>query len=184
MVVLFADTFNRYFERENLDAAMAVLNAAGYAVHIAQPSDGSRRPLCCGRTFLSIGKTEWAKREAERTLAALARYLDRGIPVVGLEPSCLLGFRDEIPAMIKTETAKRLAERSFLFEEFVAREIDGGCWQLPLRPMQGRALVHGHCHQKAFDAFAPVERVLKLIPDLAVDTIEFKLLRHGRQLRL
>ena len=70
-VVLFADTFNRYFERENLDAALAVLNAGGYRVHVAKPVDGSSRPLCCGRTFLSIGKVDEARQEAERTLAAL-----------------------------------------------------------------------------------------------------------------
>jgi Fe-S oxidoreductase len=76
-VVLFADTFNRYFERENIDAAMAVLNAAGYRVHFAAPSEGSR-PLCCGRTFLSIGKVDEARREAERSLDALAPYVKRG----------------------------------------------------------------------------------------------------------
>jgi Fe-S oxidoreductase len=63
-VVLFADTFNRYFERENLDAALAVLNAAGYRVHFVKPADGSSRPLCCGRTFLSVGKVDEARREA------------------------------------------------------------------------------------------------------------------------
>src|SRR5262249_19659759 len=93
-VILFADTFNRYFERENLDAALAVLIAGGYAVHIATPADGSPRPLCCGRTFLSIGKVDEAKTEAERVLAALDPFLARGVPVVGLEPSCILGFRD------------------------------------------------------------------------------------------
>ena len=74
-VVLFADTFNRYFERENLDAALAVLNAGGYRVHVAKPADGSSRPLCCGRTFLSVGKVDEARREAERTLAALEPFV-------------------------------------------------------------------------------------------------------------
>src|SRR5262249_42857950 len=100
-VVLFADTFNRYFERENLDAALAVLTAAGYAVHIATPTDGSARPLCCGRTFLSVGAVDEAKKEAGRVLAVLDPHVARGVPVVGLEPSCLLGFRDEIPAIMK-----------------------------------------------------------------------------------
>src|ERR1700682_4296357 len=101
-VVLFADTFNRYFERENLDAAHAVLAAAGYRVNLPK-HDGSSRPLCCGRTFLSIGKVDEARREAERSVAALAPYVARGISVVGLEPSCLLGFCDEIPALLKRE---------------------------------------------------------------------------------
>jgi Fe-S oxidoreductase len=171
-VVLFADTFNRYFERENLDAALAVLAAAGYAVHGATPADGSSRPLCCGRTFLSIGKVDEAKKEAERVLAALDPFLARGVPVVGLEPSCILGFRDEIPAIVKDARAQRLAAHALTFEEFLAREAKAGRVSLPLAPVAPRALVHGHCHQKSFDVLAPVEAVLKLIPGLAVETIE------------
>jgi Fe-S oxidoreductase len=171
-VVLFADTFNRYFERENLDAALAVLAAAGYAVHLATPADGASRPLCCGRTFLSIGRVDEAKREAERVLAALDPLVSRGVPVVGLEPSCILSFRDEIPAIMKDERAQRLAAHAFTFEEFLARDATAGRLALPLAPIAQRALVHGHCHQKSFDVFAPVEAVLKLVPGLAVETIE------------
>ena len=171
-VVLFADTFNRYFERENLDAARAVLEAAHYRVHVATPVDGTSRPLCCGRTFLSVGKVDEAKREAERTLAALAPFVARGVPVVGLEPSCILGFRDEIPAIIKDERAQALAANALLLEEFLAREADAGRLDLPLGPVAPRALLHGHCHQKSFDTLSPVERVLRLVPGLAVDTIE------------
>src|SRR5262249_45443105 len=69
-VVLLADTFNRYFEPENLHAAVRVLNAGGYRVQVATPSDGSRRPLCCGRTLLAVGRVDAARREAERTIAA------------------------------------------------------------------------------------------------------------------
>src|SRR5258708_27898033 len=92
-VVLFADTCNRYFERENLDAALTVLNAGGYRVHVAKPADQSSRPLCCGRTFLSIGKVDEARKEAERTLEALAPFVAPGVPVIGLEPNSLLSFR-------------------------------------------------------------------------------------------
>jgi FAD/FMN-containing dehydrogenase/Fe-S oxidoreductase len=171
-VVLFADTFNRYFERENLDAALAVLTAGGYQVQVAQPADGNSRPLCCGRTFLAIGEVEQARREAERTLAALEPFVSRGVPVIGLEPSCLLSFRDEVPAMIKDERATRLAEQALTFEEFLAREASAGRLHLPLKKIASRALVHGHCHQKAFDAFGAVETVLRLIPDLKVEPIE------------
>jgi Fe-S oxidoreductase len=171
-VVLFADTFNRYFERENLDAALGVLAAAGYTVHLPTPADGSSRPLCCGRTFLSIGKVDEAREEAERALAALEPFAARGVPVVGLEPSCILGFRDEIPAIVKDARAQRLAAHALTFEEFVAREAKAGRFDLPLAPVAARALVHGHCHQKSFDAFAPVETVLRLVPGLAVETIE------------
>jgi Fe-S oxidoreductase len=171
-VVLFADTFNRYFESENLDAAFAVLNAGGYRVQIAKPLDGSSRPLCCGRTFLSIGKVDEARVEAERTLAALEPFVSRGVPVVGLEPSCLLSFRDEVPAMVKSETARRVADHAVTFEEFLAREAQEGRLNLPLKAIADRALVHGHCHQKAFDVFSPVEAVLRLIPGLTVEPIE------------
>jgi FAD/FMN-containing dehydrogenase/Fe-S oxidoreductase len=170
-VVLFADTFNRYFERENIDAARAVLEAAGYRVHFATPADANR-PLCCGRTFLSVGKVDEARDEAERTLAALAPFVAQGMPIIGLEPSCLFGFRDEIPALIKTNTARQIAERAVLFEEFLADEATAGRLTLPLAPARKRALLHGHCHQKTFDAMSAVETVLRLIPDLAVEKIE------------
>jgi Fe-S oxidoreductase len=170
-VILFADTFNRYFERENIDAALAVLVAGGYTVHLATPTDGTSRPLCCGRTFLSIGRVDEAKREAERVLAALDPFVARGVPVVGLEPSCILSFRDEVPAMVRDGRAQRLAH-ALTFEEFLAREAAAGRLALPLAPIATRALVHGHCHQKSFEAFAPVETVLRLVPGLAVETIE------------
>jgi len=172
-VVLFADTFNRYFERENIDAALAVLHAAGYRVEIARPAkNGGARPLCCGRTFLSVGKVEAARREAERVVTALAPAIDRGVPVVGLEPSCLLGFRDEIPALLKTDAARRLAALAFTFEEFLAAEADAGKLRLPLARAERRALLHGHCHQKSFGVMPAVERVLRLVPGLKVETVE------------
>jgi Fe-S oxidoreductase len=171
-VVLFADTFNRYFERENLDAAIAVLTAGGYHVHLAKPADGTTRPLCCGRTFLSVGLVDEARREAERTIAALEPYLARGVPIIGLEPSCLLTFRDEIPALIPGEATRRLATQTLLFEEFLVREAEAGRLNLPLAPIGDRALLHGHCHQKAFGAMSAVEAALKLIPGLAVETVD------------
>jgi Fe-S oxidoreductase len=171
-VAFFADTFNRYFEPENIEAALAVLAAAGYAVHLPAPADGKRRPLCCGRTFLAVGLVEEARREAERAIAALAPLIARGMPLVGLEPSCILGFRDEVPALVKSEDARRLSESALLFEEFLAREADAGVLALALEPVAKRALLHGHCHQKSFGAMAAVEQTLKLVPDLAVETVE------------
>jgi FAD/FMN-containing dehydrogenase/Fe-S oxidoreductase len=170
-VVLFADTFNRYFEPDNINAALQVLAAGGYAVRVAKPVSGSR-PLCCGRTFLSVGAVDEARREVERVLAAVGPDVARGVPVVGLEPSCILGFRDELPAMIKSQDAQRLATNAFTFEEFLAREMADGRLSLPLGPMPTRALVHGHCHQKAFAAFDAVTSVLQLVPGLKVEPIE------------
>ncbi len=167
-VVLFADTFNRYFERENIEAAISVLIAGGRRVHLPRPVDGSSRPLCCGRTFLSVGLVEEARHEAERCVAALAPFVARGVPVVGLEPSCMLGFRDEIPALLQTDDARRLAGMTLLFEEYITRDLD----ELPLAPIGKRALLHGHCHQKSFAIMGSVEAALKRVPELTVETVE------------
>src|SRR3954465_1766215 len=94
-VVLFADTFNRVYERENLDAALRVLVEAGYRVHMPRPAD-SARSLCCGRTFLSAGLVDEARAELDRLVTAYAPFAARGVPIVGLEPSCLLTLRDEL----------------------------------------------------------------------------------------
>jgi FAD/FMN-containing dehydrogenase/Fe-S oxidoreductase len=170
-VVLFADTFNRYFEPENLDAAVAVLAAAGYTTHVPMPADGGR-PLCCGRTFLSVGLVDEARREAERTLDALAPFVARGVPIVGLEPSCVFGFRDEIPAMFRDARTEHLAEQVLTFEEFLGREVLAGRFAPTLGEVGKRALLHGHCHQKSFDVMSDVERVLRLVPGLAVETVD------------
>jgi len=170
-VVLLADTFNRYFEPENVRAAIAVLAAGGYHVHIARPNHGGR-PLCCGRTFLAIGNTDAAREEAERTLAALMPQLARGLPVIGLEPSCAFSFRDEIPALLKSNAAREAAGRVVLLEEFLASESAAGKLDIDFAPAKRLALLHGHCHQKSFGAMAAVETALKLIPGLDVATIE------------
>jgi FAD/FMN-containing dehydrogenase/Fe-S oxidoreductase len=171
-VVLFADTFNRYFERENLEAARRVLVAGGYRVHAALPDDDDARPLCCGRTFLAVGQVEQARREMQRALAALAPYAARGVSIIGLEPSCLLTFRDELPALLRSEAAQTLSVQALLLEEFLAREQKEGRLNLPLGPLPNKALLHGHCHQKSFDAMGAVESVLRLIPELTVQTVE------------
>jgi FAD/FMN-containing dehydrogenase/Fe-S oxidoreductase len=175
-VVLLADTFNRYFEPENLRAAVTVLRAGGYLVHVAAPTDGTSRPLCCGRTFLAVGRVEEARREAERALAALEPFAARGMPIIGLEPSCLFSFRDEIPVIVRdaraAQVAVQVAGQALLFEEFLAREAGAGRLALPLKPLAGRALLHGHCHQKSFAAMGAVQSVLELVPGLVVETIE------------
>ncbi|MBS4082848.1 MAG: FAD-binding protein [Rhizobiales bacterium] len=169
-VVLFADTFNRYFERENLDAAVEVLESAGYRVHFV---GAGKRPLCCGRTFLSVGAVEQAKEEAARTIAALKPFVDRGMKVVGLEPSCTFGFRDEIPALLKGSTdAAAVASQVMLFEEFIAGETSSGRMKLDLKPLGRKALLHGHCHQKSFGAMSAVQQALKVIPELELEVVE------------
>jgi Fe-S oxidoreductase len=172
-VVLFADTFANAFEPEIAHDALAVLEAAGYTVHIALPADRDRRPLCCGRTFLAAGLVDEAKREARRTLDALAPYVARGAAIVGLEPSCLLGMRDEFLVMGLGADAQRVAERAFLFEEFIAAEARAGRLAVDFAPLAGkRVLLHGHCHQKAFDAMGATVAALRLIPELDVQVVE------------
>jgi FAD/FMN-containing dehydrogenase/Fe-S oxidoreductase len=170
-VVLFADTFNRAYERENLNAALRVLVEGGHRVHIPKPADGGR-PLCCGRTFLSAGLVDHARTELDRLVTTYAPFALRGVPIVGLEPSCLLTLRDELLSLRSDETAKSISAHALLFEEFLVREAEAGRLQLPLGPVAGRALVHGHCHQKSFGAFKSVEQVLRLIPGLNVEPIE------------
>ena len=170
-VVLFVDTFNRYFEPENARSALAVLEAAGYTVHMPQPR--GERPLCCGRTFLAAGLVPEARREAERMLDVLGPYVERGVRVVGLEPSCLLGLRDEFISMHPDGEMAELALNAFLFEEFIADELAAGRFDARFKALpQKTALLHGHCHQKAFGAMPAVERVLRLVPELEVNTIE------------
>lgn len=170
-VVLFADTFSTYFEPENLHAAVSVLEAAGYRIHFLQPPNGERRPLCCGRTFLTAGLVDEARHEAKRLVAALMPFVSRGIPVIGLEPSCILTLRDELPAMLPGADSEKIASHGFLFEEFLASEADAGRLDLPLRSIASRAYLHGHCHQKSFGAMGAVEKVLGMVPGLAVETI-------------
>ncbi|HZX68259.1 MAG TPA: FAD-linked oxidase C-terminal domain-containing protein, partial [Candidatus Elarobacter sp.] len=170
-VVLFVDTFNRWFEADVARAAQRVLAGAGYAVTFARPRSG-RRPLCCGRTYLGAGLLDHARTEATRTIAALAPYAERGVPIVGLEPSCLLTLRDEFLALVPTAQARLVAEHALLFEEFIARELDAGRWAPPLRPLGARAVVHGHCHQKAFGAMPAVVRALGAVPGLDCSVID------------
>ncbi len=168
--VLFADTFNRWFEPENARAAARVLERAGYKVVPANLHD--QRPLCCGRTFLSVGLTDAAKDEAARTIAALKPFVARGVPVIGLEPSCLLTLRDEFPALLPGEDANALAKVAVLFEEFVATEAAAGRFKLALKPVAEKAVLHTHCHQKAFGTAPASAAALKLVPGLAVETFE------------
>ena len=168
-VVLWVDTFNTYFEPENAHAAFRVLEAARYRVRLPTLSG---RPPCCGRTFLNAGLVDEARREGRRLLSALSPWAERGVPVVGLEPSCLLTLRDELPGLLPGEESASVAEGSLLLDEFLVREAEAGRAQLDLRPVEARtALVHTHCHQKALGREDATEMVLGRIPGLEVQTV-------------
>ncbi len=172
-VVLFADTFNRTFERERLEAAVAVLTAAGCRVQHVQAVDGTARGLCCGRTFLAVGAVEQARTEARRSIAALLPYATRGVPIIGLEPSCVMTFRDEIPKLLAGVDTSALAKQVMLLEEFLVADITArDTLRGKLKPIVKRAFLHGHCHQKAFGVMGAVEATLRLVPELTVETIQ------------
>jgi FAD/FMN-containing dehydrogenase/Fe-S oxidoreductase len=159
-VLLLADTFNRWFEPENLRAALRVLTAAGYRVRMPEARG---RPVCCGRSYLAVGMVEQARSEARRTL----EILDGELPVIGLEPSCLLTLRDEYRALLPGPAADALADRAMLLSEFLARDKS----ELPLKALSATTFVHGHCHQKSFGAFPGALAMLRRIPDLDVKPI-------------
>jgi len=169
-VVLWVDTFNGNFEPDNAVAAVRVLRAAGYAVHLAQGARGER--LCCGRTYLSTGQVDAARDKARALVEALQPLVARGIAIVGLEPSCLLTLRDEIRGLGLGPPADTVADQALLFDEFVQREARAGrfapLWRSASRPL----LVHGHCHQKAFGLMGSVVDTLRLIPGAQVELIE------------
>jgi FAD/FMN-containing dehydrogenase/Fe-S oxidoreductase len=174
-LVLFVDTFTGYFESPNARCAVKVLQAAGYTVHVATKQSEDGRHLCCGRTYLASGMVDEARAKAREVLDSLLPFANRGIPVVGLEPSCLLTLRDEMLAMGFGDDAKLIAGNAFLFEEFLAREVQAGAlddFKARLRPLDRRVLLHGHCHQKAFGAVSPIVQVLKLIPGVEPELIE------------
>jgi Fe-S oxidoreductase len=159
-VMVFVDTFNRYFEPENVRAALRVIAASGRKV---VPPPQSERPICCGRTYLSAGLVDRARVEARRTLAVLAG----DVPVVGLEPSCLLTLRDEFNSLVPGPEAKALAGRAMLVGEWLRKQ---GI-RLDLEPAPVTAYVHGHCHQKSFGAFDDTVASLGMIPDMKVAPI-------------
>ena len=171
-VALFVDTFTTYFEPENARSALRVLRAGHYNIHIPQ-AEKSRRPLCCGRTFLSVGLIDEAKREAQRLLDAMQPYVVQGIPIVGLEPSCIFTLRDEFPSLLGERETAALSKFALSFEEFMMQEQQNGRLNISLYPVYPpRVLLHGHCHQKAFGVMGAVENTLRLIPELKVESIQ------------
>ncbi len=152
-VVLFHDTFATYNCPEVGRAAVELLELAGYRVVTIDKK-------CCGRPLISKGMLDEAREHARWNVERLHPYVARGVPVVGLEPSCLLTLRDEYVDLLRTPEARAVAAESFLLEEFLLRERSGGL-ELPFRKNAGRALLHVHCHQKAMVGTAPTVAALR-----------------------
>ena len=180
-VVLLADTFNAYFENENLTAALQVLKAAGYRVHIPQKNKSINqksaantcsKEFCCGRTYLAAGMVDKAKETLGELVDHLAPYAQKNIPIIGLEPSCLFTLKDEALVMGFGERAITVSQQAQLLEEFLANEVKAGKLKLALKAASKPVLFHGHCHQKAFAAVTPAMELLKLIPNAEPKLIE------------
>ena len=179
-VVLLADTFNAYFENENLQAAIQVLTAAGYRVHIPQKttqaktssSSNCSKEFCCGRTYLAAGMVDQAKETLGELVHYLAPYAQAGIPIIGLEPSCLFTLKDEALVMGLGDQAVTVSKQAQLIEEFLAAQVKEKQLSLDLKAATRPVLFHGHCHQKAFAAVTPALELLKLIPNANPELIE------------
>jgi len=153
-VVLFHDTFNNFNTPNVAIAATRLLERSGYRVLLVDKK-------CCGRPMISKGMLGQAKENAAWNIDKLAPYAEKGIPIVGLEPSCLLTLRDEYPEFIRTNTAKKVAANSFLLEEFAQREQAAGRLTINGSGNGRKVLLHGHCHQKALVGTAPIVAMLK-----------------------
>ena len=176
-VVLFVDTFNGFFESSNAVAALGVLRTAGYCVHVASKDAHAQNQghLCCGRTFLANGMVEQARQQAQELVDALLPFAQKGIAIVGLEPSCLLTLRDEALVLGLGSSAELVSQHTVLFEEFLATEHKAGKLDVlkqNLKPASKDILLHGHCHQKAFGLMPSVLEVIQLIPKSNPQLIE------------
>ncbi|WP_432695101.1 (Fe-S)-binding protein [Marinobacterium sp. YM272] len=167
-LLLWIDSFSAHFAPEIAEAALQVLEAAGYRVHLLNQEH------CGGRSAFSQGQLETARQQGRALVDALWPHVQAGRPVIGLEPSTLLMLRDELLTLGLGEKAQEVSRSALLFEEFLAREISANRLQLAFQPITDAApvLVHGHCHQKAVGAMKSMRKVLKLIPNLEFEFIE------------
>ena len=156
-VLLWADTFTNYFHPEVAKAGVEVLESAGFQVWVPEAS------LCCGRPLYDFGMLDDAKKLLRQILDTLRPQIRAGLPIVGLEPSCVSVFRDELTNLFPDdEDAQRLRKQTFLLSEFLDTEADG---YKPPR-LQRKALVHGHCHHKSIMG---MEAEMKLLKDMGLE---------------
>jgi FAD/FMN-containing dehydrogenase/Fe-S oxidoreductase len=151
-VLLWVDTFNNSFHPDTSRAALDVLRAAGLNVFVP------RERLCCGRPLYDFGLLDEAKAYLRRILTSLAAPIDAGVPVVVLEPSCASVFRDELRSLLPDDArARRLRAQTFLLSEFLERRVPG--YSPPA--IDGKILLHGHCHHKAVMKMTDEESLLR-----------------------
>ena len=160
-VALLDDCFLNYNYPQVGQAAVSLLEAAGYRVELADK-------VCCGRPMLSKGLLDEARAAAEHNVRELDRFAARGVPVIGCEPSCLLTLRDEYLDLVPGEAARRVAGSAELLDEFLVRLSREGSLAIRWMPGNRGVLFHGHCHQKAHVGSGPSLEALRLIPGQAV----------------
>jgi FAD/FMN-containing dehydrogenase/Fe-S oxidoreductase len=164
-VILFHDTFMNYNYPEIGQAAVAVLERAGYEVMLVAKK-------CCGRPMISKGMLEEARANAIYNVNLLAPYAEQGMPIIGCEPSCILTLRDEYPDLVADTRVKAVASNSFMIEEFLAQLHGRGELHIPFKDVQRHLLLHGHCHQKALIGTGPSLTVLRLPPGFEVEEVD------------
>ncbi len=170
-VVLFVDTFSRYFDPHIARAAHSVLVRLGHEPVAPTPARARGRPLCCGRTWISAGMLDHARADLQRTVAALAPLARRGLPIVGLEPSCLLTLRDEALHLLPDDEggdARVVAEQALLADEFLADHANSATPP----PSRSTVQIHGHCHQKAAGTASATARALAACAGIRGSLIE------------
>ncbi len=167
-VVLFIDEFSEVLDVKQGKAVIQLLWALGYNVECLGPMDS-------GRTLFSKGMVKKARTKAEENIKALKDLVSAERPLVGIEPSAILSFRDEYPSVARgeiREASKRIAESTFTLEEFICQEINNGnISPEDFKPYEGNAYVHGHCHQKALSGSSFTKKALEIIPKLEVEEI-------------
>lgn len=156
-VVLFADTFMNYSEPAIGKAAVEVLEALGFTVILPEKK-------CCGRPLISEGMLDRALENARYNIASLQQYADEGVPIIGCEPSCTSTLTDDYVELINTPAAKRVAEATCSFEEFIAQLHENGASSLTFTDEARDILLHGHCHQRALVGIQPTVEMLSLPP--------------------
>lgn len=164
-VVLFNDTFTEFVEPNVGKAAVYLLNQLGYRVIVPKWS-------CCGRPAISKGVLKLAKEQLEKTYSLLAHYAEKNIPIIGLEPSCLLTLRDDGRDLVDEALVQQVEKVCLTLDEFLEREIGQESWnKLKFIDKTQEVKVHGHCHQKSLVGMKPTLKVLNAIPSIKVSEI-------------
>ena len=163
-VVLLDDCFTTYQEPNIGRAAVTLLERAGYTVELAN--------ICCGRAMLSKGFLTDARNLARDGIAKLDRFAAAGVPILGLEPSCILSLSDEWPELVPGPAAKRVAAAAEMADGWLARQVRDNGLSLEVAPRAGTALLHPHCHQKALGAAKGTTDALRLVRGLDVTVLD------------